>query len=125
MTAIKLDHVNLRTTQLDKMIVWYTSVLGLSVGARPNFAFAGAWLYAGKSALIHLVAIDELAVGSEASLKLEHMAFCATDKVTFVANLGRLNIAYKATPVAEFNLIQYNLWDPDGNHIHVDFFDDK
>ena len=33
----KLDHVNLRTTQLDTMIAWYENVLGLTNGPRPGF----------------------------------------------------------------------------------------
>ena len=71
----KLDHVNVRTTQLDRMIDWYTTVLGLRSGERPNFPFPGAWMYAGDSPVVHLVGIDGApATGSEANLKLEH--FC-------------------------------------------------
>ena len=38
----KLDHVNVRTNQLDAMIGWYTDVLGMRTGARPDFPFPGA-----------------------------------------------------------------------------------
>ena len=55
----KLDHVNLRTTQLGVMIDWYTDVLGMEQGERPNFPFPGAWMYAGESALVHLVGRDD------------------------------------------------------------------
>jgi NADPH:quinone reductase-like Zn-dependent oxidoreductase len=37
----KLDHVNLRTTQLDSMIDWYSNVLGMRSGDRPDFPFSG------------------------------------------------------------------------------------
>ena len=46
----KLDHVNVRTAQLDKMIAWYEDVLEMEVGPRPNFPFPGAWLYADGAA---------------------------------------------------------------------------
>ena len=37
----KLDHVNVRTENLDAMVTWYTNVLGMRSGDRPNFAFPG------------------------------------------------------------------------------------
>ncbi|MEL6480576.1 MAG: VOC family protein, partial [Pseudomonadota bacterium] len=55
---MRLDHVNLRTGHLDKMIRWYSDVLGLSEGWRPPFAFPGAWLYAGDTPVVHLVAVE-------------------------------------------------------------------
>lgn len=118
----KLDHVNVRTTQLDTMIEWYTSVLGLRSGERPNFPFPGAWMYAGESAVVHLVGIDGTpAVGSETQLKLEHFALSATGCSTFVKNLDTRGIAYQRGELQDFNIIQINVWDPDGNHIHIDF----
>ena len=54
----KLDHVNLRTNQLDKMIDWYTNILGMRSGLRPDFQFPGAWMYGGDDASVHLVEVD-------------------------------------------------------------------
>ena len=53
-----LDHVNVRTSQLDAMIDWYSNILGLRQGDRPNFPFPGAWMYAGDQAVVHLVEVD-------------------------------------------------------------------
>jgi len=84
----KLDHVNVRTTQLDTMIEWYTSVLGLRSGERPDFPFPGAWMYAGDSAVVHLVGISgDPATGSETPLKLEHFALSATGCAGFLEKL--------------------------------------
>ena len=122
MPITHLNHVNLRTTQLDTLVAWYTRVLGLVNGPRPAFPFAGAWLYAGDTAVVHLVEIDGSgAVGSEAALKLEHFAFSATDPVAFEHTLTATDTPFKRTTLAEAKLALYNLWDPDGNHIHVDF----
>lgn len=52
------DHVNICTRNLDRMIAWYGDILGLRPGARPPFAFEGAWLYIGDSAVVHLVQVD-------------------------------------------------------------------
>jgi catechol 2,3-dioxygenase-like lactoylglutathione lyase family enzyme len=118
----KLDHVNLRTTQLDEMIDWYTNVLGLTVGFRPAFPFPGAWLYAGDAAVIHLVGIsDDPGVGSEAALKLEHFAMTATGAGEFEERLAARGDTFKRREIKEIDTIAFNIWDPDGNHIHVDF----
>lgn len=118
----KLDHVNVRTTQLDAMIEWYTRVLGMRRGDRPNFPFPGAWMYAGESAVVHLVGIDgDPATGSEAQLKLEHFALTATGATAFETRLTDMGETFRVGRVADFGITQFNVWDPDGNHIHIDF----
>ena len=118
----KLDHVNIRTTQLDTMVEWYGTVLGMYPGDRPAFPFPGAWLYAGEAAAVHLVGIDGNAgAGSESQLKLEHFAFSATGLADFEDKLRQLSVTYRRVEVPGFDLTQINLWDPDGNHIHIDF----
>ncbi len=117
----KLDHVNLRTTRLDQMIDWYVSVLGLENGYRPEFPFAGAWLYAGGTAVVHLIEVDTEATGSEEELKLEHFAFSADDADGFEARLKEHGEEFRRSEMAAVRLAQYNVFDPDGNHIHVDF----
>ena len=118
----KLDHVNLRTTQLDAMIAWYTDLLGLTVGYRPDFPFPGAWLYAGDTVVIHLVGIDGTpAVGSETELKLEHFAMTATGVATFEERLQARGEKFRKSEIAAIKMVAFNIWDPDGNHIHVDF----
>ncbi len=121
----RLDHVNLRTTQLEKMTKWYGDTLGLMSGARPDFPFPGAWLYAGPHALVHLIGIDDAeATGSEVSLKLEHFAFRAQDADAFEARLENAQEPYKKVVIEQTNTVAFNVWDPDGNHIHVDFAQD-
>ena len=121
----RLDHVNLRTTQLDEMTAWYMDILGLENGPRPDFAMPGAWLYAGEAAIVHLVGIpDSPAVGSEADLKLEHFALTANDAAEFEARLKAKGIEYRKSGIDALGIVAFNVWDPDGNHIHVDFTDE-
>lgn len=118
----QLNHVNLRTTRLETMIAWYQDVLGLTLGPRPDFSFPGAWLYAGETAFVHLVGIEgEPGTGSEVELKLEHFAFSATGGEAFEARLRERGERYRKSEIAELNIVAFNVWDPDGNHIHVDF----
>ena len=115
----RLDHINIRTANLDAMIGWYRDVLGLEQGARPPFPFPGAWMYCGEWPIVHLVAVEGHPAGEEP--RLEHFAVNAEDLGAFLDRLEQLNIHFESAVVPEFNIIQINLWDPDRNHIHIDF----
>jgi len=115
----RLDHVNLRTTRLDEMIEWYSNILDMSPGDRPPFSFPGAWCYRHGHALVHLVGVDH--EGGTENLKLEHFALSATGLKEFLAHLEKHNVRTRIGRLPEFRHVQVNIWDPDGNHIHVDF----
>ena len=53
-----LDHFNIRTRKLAETVRFYEDVLGLEKGARPNFAFPGAWMYSEGKPVVHLVDIS-------------------------------------------------------------------
>lgn len=114
-----LEHVNLRTSRLGEMIAWYGRVLGLRPGFRPDFPFPGAWLYTGDNKpTVHLVGVGEEPVSG---LKLEHFAFSATGLPECIARLKSERVPYELIRVGDAALVQVNVYDPDGNHIHVDF----
>lgn len=121
----RLDHVNLRTAQLDAMIDWYGEVLGLLSGPRPDFPFPGAWLYAGEQALVHLVGVDPAPTDPGEDLKLEHAAFSATDYAGIKARIEASGSRMTVVKVPGFPIVQINVWDPDGNHLHIDFHSDE
>lgn len=115
-----IDHVNIQTRQLDTMIAWYTDVLGLRNGPRPDFAFRGAWLYVGDHPIVHLVEMADAPRGGGA-LALEHAAFRASDLPSFLEKLTASGTDYKIGGADFLSVVQVNVWDPDGNHLHVDF----
>ena len=114
------DHVNIRTGRLDTMVAWYEDVLGLKSGPRAAFDFPGAWLYLGDQALVHLVGVEKALQGGGA-VTLEHFAFRAAGMEEFVANLENRGIRHTINAVPGLPIVQVNIYDPDGNHIHVDF----
>lgn len=120
-----LDHVNLRTRNLDRMATWYQHILGMRQGRRPGFSFPGAWMYVGDKPLVHLVGVDRALPAHQDDLRLEHFALSATGLTEFLAHLKAENIDYKMAKVPDFPTVQVNIWDPDGNHIHVDFHTDE
>jgi catechol 2,3-dioxygenase-like lactoylglutathione lyase family enzyme len=121
----RLDHVNIRTTRLPEMIAWYEKFLGLKSGPRPGFSFPGAWMYAGPYALVHLVGVDVEPGSDPNDLKLEHGAFRATGFKEMVALLEAEGQRLEIVVVPDFPVVQINVWDPDGNHLHIDYHSDE
>lgn len=118
-----LDHVNLRTSRVAEMIAWYRDMLSLPTGDRPDFSFGGAWIYVGDTAAVHLVEVET--EQQNTAPKLEHFAFRASGLREFVDRLNRHGVAHTLDPVPGFSVVQVNLHDPDGNHIHIDFAADE
>lgn len=119
MTLHALDHVNLRTANLDAIVAWYERVLGMAAGKRPDFAFPGAWLYLGDQAIVHLVGVGTEPASVEP--KIEHFAIRAEGMQAFLKKLQAEGVDYRLGEVPGFGITQVNIHDPDGNHIHIDF----
>ncbi len=113
------DHVNVRTAQLDAMVEWYGRVLGMPAGRRPAFDFPGAWLYLGDQALVHLVGVE--AAPASVEPQIEHFAIRASGLEGFLEHLKAEGVDFQLAEVPGFGITQVNIFDPDGNHIHVDF----
>lgn len=117
---MRLDHVNLRTARLAEMVAWYRDVLGLAEGWRPPFAFPGAWMYAGEDAVVHLIGVEAEPGSHPADLKLEHFAFATDDPDGLRARMAAHGVEGDERAVPGSDIVQMNIRDPDGNHIHVD-----
>jgi len=115
-----LDHVNIRTSNLDAMSAFYEDVLGLPRGKRPSFGMGGAWHYCGKQAVVHLVESTKKLKTEEA--QIEHFALRAGGTVkAFQKKMRETDTPYKVVPLTEINMIQVNVFDPDGNKIEIQF----
>lgn len=114
----ELEHVNLRTTDLDRLIGWYERVLGLKNGDRPKLNLRFAWLYSGSKPTVHVVEVKNIKPIENPTL--EHFSFSAKGLKSFLDTLKRENVTFNVIQVPGVN-IQVNISDPDGNHIHIDF----
>ena len=114
-----LDHVNIRTSSLKPMRHFYTEVLGLEDGPRPDFGFDGAWLYCGDKAAVHLVETRETPKAND--VRLEHFAFRVSDVKGTIARLQTHGVDYKILARPHLGVLQVNVWDPDGNHVELAF----
>ncbi len=119
MNIIMLEHINLKTTRMPEMIIWYEKILGLSEGYRPPFGVVGAWLYRGDWPMIHLLAVDEQKTPDDP--QMEHMAFRAQELKSFLEILHEMKIPFKSYRVPELRILQVYISDPDGNNMHIDF----
>ena len=125
MNAFSLDHVNIRTSNLQRLITFYQDIIGLRLGERPAFSFNGAWLYSGNCAIVHLVEALDLKQPVEPKnlLTLEHFALRgeSDDLADFLAHLRHHRVPYRVGILPGLAICQINIRDPDGNRLHIDF----
>ena len=59
MAVAGMNHFTILTDDVDSTVSFYGDLLGLEPGPRPNFNFAGAWLYAGGQPILPIL-VDAL-----------------------------------------------------------------
>src|SRR4051794_39494334 len=99
---MRIDHITIATDDLDATVAFYRDVLGLEVGPRPAFPFAGAWLYAGGRPIVHLKAPGV----QRADSALDHVAFYTDDFSSFITRLNRMHLNYKHQVLPDGSLRQ-------------------
>jgi catechol 2,3-dioxygenase-like lactoylglutathione lyase family enzyme len=117
-----LDHFNIRTRDLKGTVRFYQDILGLENGARPNFAFPGAWLYSEGRAVVHLV---DIAPTDEAqkpdSGVVHHVAFISRDFAGMKQRLQAKGVEFEARQVPGGELWQIFIRDPNGVMIELNY----
>lgn len=121
MPAVAMNHFTILTDDLDGTLAFYRDHLDLHPGARPPFAFSGAWLYAagGQEAILHVIAgrdRDILRAGV-----IDHMAFTGRDLAGTVARLRARGIPHELRRLPSYGTWQLFFNDPNGAKIEMDF----
>src|SRR4030095_5428554 len=101
----RLDHINVNTTELATMKAWYSEVLGMTPGPRPNFSFGGAWMYCGGAPTVHpggRARLEPL----EGHLRLQHFAFAAKDLAGLLERLSTHGVPYRVGILDDFEICQ-------------------
>ncbi|MGF9566512.1 VOC family protein [Neorhizobium sp. JUb45] len=117
-TPIHCGEVAIRVRDLDNMFAYYREVLGLSELSRSK---DGATLGAGKTPLLHLIAVADAKIEPLNSAGLFHVAYLMPNR----AELARwlVHIAMTGVPVSGFadhNVSEaVYMMDPEGNGIEV------
>lgn len=139
MSNLSLNHFSIRSLEIEKTTEFFSKLLGLTVGPRPEFPFPGVWLYNGDesswaNAVLHLIAIDKndpnglkkyLGERDPSTLRgsgaVDHIAFFASGLEEKIVLLNKLNVSYRERTVPVLKLHQIFLDDPNGVVIELNY----
>jgi len=119
MPIVGMNHFTVLAKDLEATKDFYVGILGLVEGYRPNLGFRGAWLYAGDTAMLHIVAGRPLPADPRGVL--DHMAFSATDLRGTVRRLEAKGVRYDLRRQPESGMWQLFCFDPNGARVELDF----
>lgn len=123
-----LHHINLRAPAelLDRLRDFYSDVLGLSIGPRPDFGSHGYWLYADGRPIVHLSEQrpgepTRRPVDPASPTTYDHTAFAGNSARIVAAHLDALGVPYRELRSPETRQHQFFLQDPAGNGVEINF----
>ena len=114
-----LDHVNIRSGDLDACRRFYVDALGFEEGFRPPFNSRGIWLYLDGAPVIHVLEVNEAMPRNSGSI--DHIAFRAHNFDKFTARLEANGIDYEDRAVPGMDLHQLFCFDPHGIKVEFNF----
>ncbi len=118
-----VDHINIRTKELDRCVDFYCKVLGFKKGFRPPFDSPGAWLYSDGAPLVHISVASRKPAATTGAL--DHIAFAAKGFAATRRRLDRAGIAFRTFEVPGTPVKQIFIRDPDGVAVELNFRDGK
>lgn len=122
MRSMKIAHYNVGTRNLDETVQFYTQVVGLEAGTRPNFASVGAWMYSDDQPLVHLVELSDAPQGSTGPI--DHIALELSGLDEFIAHLTELGQPYVDQPIPDNEGWQVFVVDPNGVKLEFNFLNE-
>jgi catechol 2,3-dioxygenase-like lactoylglutathione lyase family enzyme len=117
-----LDHITLRTADLEGTRAFLEAVLDLKPGYRPAFAFPGYWLYAGDDPLVHLIP-GRGGPAERYGETIDHAGFRLKDYAGHRRKLDALGINYSTMDLAELGERRLFIHTPGGILLELVFRD--
>lgn len=124
MSVNGFNHYNLRAQRslLDELMIFYTTVVGLSLGERPPFRSFGYWLYAGGRDVLHLSEAQQYEVRvTQVATTFDHVAFTCTGYSEMLAHLKQHQIDFCLSDIPLTGQRQVFFRDPAGNGVELNF----
>ena len=118
-----MNHFTILTDDVERTVGFYGELMGLTAGPRPDFAFPGAWLYAGGSPILHVIGgrpKSELKAGV-----IDHMAFTGRDLPAMLEKLEARSLEHVCRRQAGSGVWQVFFFDPNGARVEIDFAADE
>lgn len=127
MPVTALHHYTIRCTpeELPALVDFYTRVMRLAPGARPEIPAPGAWLYADGQPIVHLYAhlARPLPMTKEhVTGHLDHISFRSRGLADMRRHLDAQGVAFSEAPIPGWNIHQLFLHDPRGMKIEMTFW---
>ena len=118
-----LNHFTVIAEDLDRTLAFYTGLLGLQQGPRPDLGFPGAWLYAGGAPVLHVY--SDRPVPAQRAGVIDHMAFSARDLKAVKARFDAQGVPYDLRRQKGAGTWQLFCHDPNGAKVELDFAADE
>ena len=126
MKIFNLHHVNIQTSKLEETRQFYTDLLGLKTGPRPNFPTVGYFLYNGSDPIIHL--LEDKSQGQQdmgRANRIDHFGIMARGLEETRDRLKNGNYKFKeARGVANDRIFRLFVEDPNGVVVELAFLMD-
>ncbi|MEM7124412.1 MAG: VOC family protein [Pseudomonadota bacterium] len=121
MSVSGVDHINIRTADLERCKAFYCGLLGLKEGYRPPFDSPGAWFYAGDAPVVHVsLSSDPTKLPRSA---IDHFAFSVKGFDAIVKKLTKEGVPFQSYEVPDTPARQIFIEDPDGVAVELNFSD--
>lgn len=119
-----IDHVNVETDDVNRSAKFYSEVIGLKEGPRPNFDRPGFWMYAGEKPVVHIIKTaptNKMLTGSK-DASISHFSLQIKNFKKAQDHLDSLGIKYDMRQVPGTKVRQLFLEDPEGVLIELIYF---
>ena len=120
MAIVGFQHINTRSTDVERTRAFYERILGLRVGDRPPLASTGYWLYAGDEPIVHLIQRPG-EPGDAGRGNFDHVAFSCSDLDRIRDALRAAKVPFRETVSPRDGAIQLRVQDPDGINLELNF----
>ena len=120
-----LHHYTIRCApdDLPELVDFYTRVMRLEVGARPEIPAPGAWLYAGGQPIVHLYANQDQRDARRDTIRhVDHISFRSHGLREMREHLSAAGVPYTEAPIPGWDLHQVFVQDPHGMKIEMTFW---
>lgn len=115
---MRINHVLVRTSDLEVMNRFLVEIIGLEPGKRPPFPFPGSWFYSEGTPLVHVML--ERSAG-DADGAVDHVALEGADYDTLITTLNMHDIHYVERDVPQSGEHQVFIFGPDGLKVEMMF----
>jgi catechol 2,3-dioxygenase-like lactoylglutathione lyase family enzyme len=134
MPLTHIEHFLVAADDIDATRDWYVRVLGMKVGAHPEFGFPVHWMYLGDVDIVHIGPSAKAANETQKAYlgrtsqdagagtgAIDHIAFHATELAATLEHLRVQGVAFTQRRANGQALVQVFFHDPNGIKIELNF----